>query len=114
MKFSFDNFKQSLDKRKHENLPDDYFSCDGVIYIYKCLIDDIQSNQIDFSRFTLKELGEAMELLEMGYSEDADAYQYDSTHPFYLANEFSNLEWMIPDLFSNIASKRRRSIRKFI
>ena len=112
MKFDFNKFSNALGKGKE---PATLTNCNtGTVYIYKCLIDDYTADRIDFSKFTLEQISDAMGLLQFGYSDTDQEYHYPDEHPYSISCALSSLETAIPSMFDELSTKRRRNIRKFI
>ena len=113
MNFNMNTFRSALEGCAVERIKQSN-SNEGEVYILKCLIDDVPSDKIDFSKFSLEEVVSAIELIECGYSSHDDCYKFDEQHPLSVAKKYSDLEVNLTRMFGNIASKRRRNLRKFI
>lgn len=109
-----DAINQALEEKKVEPEKITNYGEQGIIYLYKCLYDNEPANMIDFTRFSLSEIEDAMEYLENGYNEETDSYVFDNSHKYGIARNYSDFEYNLANMFSDIASKRRRSIRKFV
>lgn len=108
------NFSNVLENRKvdAESLEDR--RNDSIVYLFLCFFDNLSANEIDFSRISLDDITTAMEVLEWGYDHEEDLYVFAADHPLTLANNYSEFEYFHSELFSKIATKRRKHTHRFI
>jgi len=111
---SFSVFNTLMEERKVEKQNIEHRNKDGVVYLLQCIYDNPRADMVDFSRFSLNDIEDAMICLESGYNHVDDCFEFDDDHEMGMARNYSDLEYHLSMMFKTIASKRRRSIRKFV
>lgn len=112
--FNFEGLNNVFEEKKVEKEDVKQRNKDGVVYILQCIYDNRRADTIDFTRFSLQDIETAMECLESGYNDEEDMFVFDDEHEFGMARNYSDFEYYVSKMFNNVASKRRRSIRKFV
>ncbi len=109
----FEMFTQKL--KKQGQVIDVNLQNDSIVYLFKLLIDDVYANEIDFSRFSLKDISRVLELLE----NDHDFDEVNGLILFHIrqldtAVSLSRLEVNLARNFLDVKNLQRKSKVTFI
>lgn len=112
--FNFDGLNEIFEKKKVNKEDIEQRNKAGVVYILQCIYDNRRADSIDFTRFSIEDIERTIECLEEGYNPEDDTYVFEDEHELGIARNYSEFEIYVSNMFDDIASKRRRSIRKFV